>query len=260
MATQTAIPVTFAQAPQQQINHKNVIKLFAIFELLLGIVSIILGIVVVIILNSYSYLVYYYYASSIGEGVWCGIPILIAGILGIGAGSERSTVRMVNLHMGFSIVAAVAAGVLVCVGAVRADALTTTTSSLFGVWVAEAAVGFTSLFLLILSSVYCCRSTPYNCCGRCCADQQTPVSAGQQTTQVMTQQPVVSLHNSKALPMQVVTDGTSTPAAIATAPAGYYLQQPVQQPVPQAVYPASKPVFASSGYVAPPTTKSEPLN
>uniref|UniRef100_H2Z6B7 Uncharacterized protein n=1 Tax=Ciona savignyi TaxID=51511 RepID=H2Z6B7_CIOSA len=60
-------------------------------------------------IQSYSLLLYY---ICIGGSLWCGVWAIIAGSIGIHANNATYSVFKINLHMGFSTVAAVSSTLL----------------------------------------------------------------------------------------------------------------------------------------------------
>ncbi|XP_076817239.1 uncharacterized protein LOC143462829 [Clavelina lepadiformis] len=185
MATQVQ-HVTVATVQPQQVVFKNLKPIFilGIIETILGLLIAILGAVVIASYSPRN-------TINAGEGLWCGIWVIIAGILGIFAGRNRTTLSLVNAHMGLSITATVFSGILVCIDSWLAYVLGLYIpgSTPHGLFSCLAIFGFISFILLITSSALCCSASPYTCCGSCCG---APVSAPPpQTMHVVTQQPAV---------------------------------------------------------------------
>ncbi|CAK8693246.1 unnamed protein product [Clavelina lepadiformis] len=190
MATNTQQFVTVTtHHPVEEIKNKKVIFNLAITEVVLGIISIVLG---AVLCGKFGY------SSVLGEGIWCGIWFIVAGSLGMAAGGESAGVRMINVHMGFSIWGSVAAGSMTCVSGWYAAYFPVAleypySSDILGtvvpIFAASAVVGFIAFILLIVSAAYCCGSTPYNCCSCCCAQSfpaQPPVMQNVYTQQTFT--------------------------------------------------------------------------
>ncbi|XP_076816000.1 uncharacterized protein LOC143461933 [Clavelina lepadiformis] len=177
MATNTQQFVTVTTThPMQEIKNKNVILGLGVVEFILGAISIGLGAFLCVKFG---------YSSILGQGIWCGIWFIVAGSLGMAAGGKSAGVRLINVHMGFSIWGSVAAGSMTCVSGWYAayfpvilgiqDTYTyeAVASEFLGtvvpVFTVSAVIGFIAFILLIVSAAYCCGSTPYNCCSCCCA-------------------------------------------------------------------------------------------
>uniref|UniRef100_H2YGU0 Uncharacterized protein n=1 Tax=Ciona savignyi TaxID=51511 RepID=H2YGU0_CIOSA len=104
-------------------QYRNVLLGLSVSETVLGTLSIALGIAVSVLgsgsryVSSYipsssyydynSYNNYYSNYSGVGEGIWCGIWVLIAGSLGIAASRTKTKSCLIHCHMGFAITAAV---------------------------------------------------------------------------------------------------------------------------------------------------------
>uniref|UniRef100_F6WA40 Uncharacterized LOC100182868 n=2 Tax=Ciona intestinalis TaxID=7719 RepID=F6WA40_CIOIN len=180
-------------------RYKNVIMGLAITETILGVLSIVLGIVLVANKNEvpvrvcHSYPVYTchvlftIYSPKAGEGLWTGIWVLIAGILGIFASRNRPSSSVINAHMGLSITAAVfsagqvAAGITLVFYTANVEYLRTS--------IALAAFGFISFVLCIVSASFCCPHHTVaigtlSCCGAGCCE-----SNGSDQQVVYVQQP-----------------------------------------------------------------------
>uniref|UniRef100_H2YGU5 MARVEL domain-containing protein n=1 Tax=Ciona savignyi TaxID=51511 RepID=H2YGU5_CIOSA len=204
MAPQSTVVMTSATPAQSDKirNYRKIIYGLAVTEIVLGSLSMLLGVVITAVggsgrsstyYSSYSGYTYRYtYRSfSVGEGLWCGIWILVAGSIGVPASRTQDKACLINCHMGFAITAAIFAFIQGITSSTMAALYGS--SLLMGLSSFLAFVGFASFVICIVSACYCCplytafTGAP-NCCGNCCCDSgtvQQPV--GQQTVYV--QQP-----------------------------------------------------------------------
>nr|XP_009858078.1 uncharacterized protein LOC100184277 isoform X2 [Ciona intestinalis] len=190
-------------------QYKNIVLGLSITETIIGSISIVIGIV----LSSYggrSYSSGYsfygygggYYASPVGEGIWCGIWILVAGCLGIAATRKRATSCMINCHMGFAITASVFAAGQTAGSGILASLMRSSFYSGFSILL--SILGFIAFIICIVSASYCCPlhtaavGRP-SCCGSGCCDE-VPMQH-----QVGTQQQVMYMQPSQNQVMQYAT-------------------------------------------------------
>jgi len=102
-------------------------------------------------------------AYTIGQGIWCSIFPLIAGIFGIVAGRNAKNQAKIKLLMGFSIVGATFAFLLVVLQPIFLTLnLFRNTPGLLAVQIIISSVAFVNFVLLIITTAYSfCLS---NCC------------------------------------------------------------------------------------------------
>ncbi|XP_078494816.1 uncharacterized protein LOC100182868 isoform X1 [Ciona intestinalis] len=223
--------IVYPAVPVRNRNrYKNVIMGLAITETILGVLSIVLGIVLVANKNEVPVTVCHYYPVSTcrvlftlyfpksGEGLWTGVWVLIAGILGIFASRNRPSSSVINAHMGLSITAAVfslgqvVAGIVLAFYTANVVYLRTT--------IVLAAFGFISFVLCIVSASFGCPHHTVaigsvSCCGAGCCETD-----GSNPQAVYVQQP----------PQQVVVSPGAQPGMVhqneyATSTAGPPLEK-----------------------------------
>ncbi|CAK8692877.1 unnamed protein product [Clavelina lepadiformis] len=186
-------------AVEPEIRNRNVIKILGIIEIIVAIICIIIGVAIVVLFTVTSTEIiriagstivvtasvaelYGYTFYNFGSGIWCGVWILVAGALATTAGGRRTSIRLVNCHIGFGIVGAVLSLILTFSGSLVA-AVTLINGIGEGngpiiTWlhIVLAALGFVAFNLLIISTFFGCRSSPNNCCACCCGMQQPQVA------------------------------------------------------------------------------------
>ncbi|XP_078494818.1 uncharacterized protein LOC108950729 [Ciona intestinalis] len=166
-------------------RYKNVIMGLAITETILGVLSIVLGIVIVSIKSGVpdmvcrSYPVHicrvsfsHYFPASL-EGLLPGIWVLIAGILGIFASRNRPSSNVIHSHVILSITAAIFSVVQVAGGIVLA--FYSANVEYLRITIALAVIGFISFILCIVSASFGCPHHTVaigsvSCCGAGCCE------------------------------------------------------------------------------------------
>ncbi|XP_076813808.1 uncharacterized protein LOC143460248 isoform X2 [Clavelina lepadiformis] len=162
--------------PQQISTSANsktkALRGIAIAEVVLGSLCVVLGAVFSGYVSDHgyrsSYGYGYYRAWTTGEGIWCGVWIVIAGGLGIAAGSKRATPCIINCHMGFAVTGAVFSITLFGLGIGMVSG--TRTYFAIGLMVVNIVAAFLSFILLIVSASLTCCINPQGCCGGCCGE------------------------------------------------------------------------------------------
>ncbi|CAK8693105.1 unnamed protein product [Clavelina lepadiformis] len=238
MATQVQ-QVTVAAGQPQQVVFKNLKSIFilGITETVLGVLIAILGAVVMVLFSSRA-------TINVGEGLWCGIWVIIAGVLGIFAGRNNTTLSLINAHLGLSITATVFSGIQVCIDSSVASAFGVyyAGSTPHGLFSCLAIFGFISFVLLITSSALCCSSSPNTCCGSCCgAPSGGPPP---QTMHVVTQQPAVVYQTPGVQPGQMTVMQTSPPPVAYPAQQQPYDQKAAGMPPPAGVVAGVPPPYS----------------
>nr|XP_002129776.1 uncharacterized protein LOC100186658 [Ciona intestinalis] len=142
-------------------KYKKIMVGLCISETVLGSISILLGIVLACF-------------SSSGAGIWCGIWILVAGILGIVASRKRTTPCLINCHMGFAITASVFSAIQVTVASVQSIYMWSSVATAFSIVL--VIIGLAAFIICIVSASYCCPlhtalTGSYGCCGAGCCDE-----------------------------------------------------------------------------------------
>ena len=127
---------------------KSVVRGLAITEIVLGSMCIALGAIIPAMSVTDRYVV------TFGEGIWCGIWIVVAGALGIPSARIHSSRCLNYCHLAFSIVGASFAGVLFIIGVI----LTLVSYWSWALWcyILLDIIAFASLCLLIASASYTC--------------------------------------------------------------------------------------------------------
>uniref|UniRef100_H2YGQ9 Uncharacterized protein n=1 Tax=Ciona savignyi TaxID=51511 RepID=H2YGQ9_CIOSA len=247
------------QSPKLK-QYQKIMFGLSVTETVLGALSILFGIVVVSLnggsrYRSYSYSYYYSYSytTGVGEGIWCGIWILIAGILGIAASRTKTKSCLIHCHMGFAITAAVFAASQVIASSILA--IVYRSSAQVGVSIVIAIAGFVAFIICIVSASYCCSlytalTGGSSCCGTgCCGDEvvlrqpvgqhvvyvqqphnQMPYYPGVQQTQTIVQGPGGQQYVTTPYP---VTSIPGQPAMVMQQ--GMVMQNPQTTAMPQAI-------------------------
>ncbi|CAK8693224.1 unnamed protein product [Clavelina lepadiformis] len=182
--------------PVKGIKHKSVIFGLGVTEVVLGLISVTLG--VILCTEGDNLRIHRGIRTPVlGEGIWCGIWFIVAGSLGIAAGCKPSGVRVMNAHLGFSIWGSVMALVLTNVGLYYVlnvqqhgrksyyntyKVVSTPTGGEIQDFAAIITIGIVAFLLQIVSAVCCCCATPYNCCACPCNEVKTLLSKCKSTS------------------------------------------------------------------------------
>ncbi|XP_076816483.1 uncharacterized protein LOC143462276 [Clavelina lepadiformis] len=191
--------------PVKGIKHKSVIFGLGVTEVVLGLISVTLG--VILCTEGDNLRIHRGIRTPVlGEGIWCGIWFIVAGSLGIAAGCKPSGVRVMNAHLGFSIWGSVMALVLTNVGLYYVlnvqqhgrksyyntyKVVSTPTGGEIQDFAAIITIGVVAFILQIVSAVCCCCATPYNCCACPCNeffDEDDPATQTVRTEQILAPQ------------------------------------------------------------------------
>jgi len=151
----------------------GVIKGLGIASIVLSLTTLICGIAEVSIrtcrTHYYSFGVFpevsCFFSVSIGQGIWCSVFPLIAGIFGIVAGKSAKSQAKISLVMGFSIVGAIFSSLLVILQPVFLTInLFLGVPAIFALQIVITVVAFVNFVLLIVTASFsCCLSN--SCCG-----------------------------------------------------------------------------------------------
>nr|CAB3262762.1 uncharacterized protein LOC100182868 [Phallusia mammillata] len=194
---------TSPQEGREAAKMKKILRGLGITEAVIGMICCIMGILLMANVYSqphYAYVSSYYYGSypsytsgyrsslkrlylvNLGEGLWSGIWILIAGILGAACGKKTVTPCLLNSYLAFSIVASIFAinmfGINVPFAIIYSSPYQRYS---FGVGVEGtlAFLSFTAFVICIVSACYCCCASMVitkspSCCGTCCGSGIQP--------------------------------------------------------------------------------------
>ncbi|XP_078483066.1 uncharacterized protein LOC100176440 [Ciona intestinalis] len=213
------------QSPKLR-TYKNIVFGLSVTETALGSLSIILGIVQS---SSFSRYGFYGIPYSYAEGIWSGIWVLIAGILGIAASKkDRPTSCLVNCHIGFAITASVIAAFQVGFSSLSSALFSRSVPLYFNTAVVLCIIGFIAFVICIISASFCCplhttaMGTP-SCCGAGCCDERP----ARRQAMVQYTQPETIIQSSGGIPIVSTYGHTSIPGN--AQPQAYIVQsQPGQ--------------------------------
>nr|CAB3262862.1 uncharacterized protein LOC100184277 [Phallusia mammillata] len=172
------VPVSaVVNSNEKRLAHcKKVLLGLGVTEFLLGLFSTLLGIVAL----AYSYddritSSYYNETFYMGQGLWCGVWVIVAGLLGILSGRKHATQCMINSHMSLSIVASIFSAVMFSIAIPMSLILRFRSSRsifLHNIEIVLAVFGFVTFILCIVSATYCCYTLSaaghVSCCSSCC--------------------------------------------------------------------------------------------
>ncbi|CAK8679254.1 uncharacterized protein LOC143470511 [Clavelina lepadiformis] len=159
--------VTQSRPQQTSTSSKmSALNRIAIAQVVLGSFCVVLGAVVTgreieSVSGHYIQLTY-----SFGQGIWCGVWVIVAGGLGIAAGRKNTTTsRLIQSHIGFGIVGAVFSAMLFILEIFVVIRPTSRLTYSLAITITIAA--FVSFILLIVSvSLAFCLHFP-GCCNGC---------------------------------------------------------------------------------------------
>uniref|UniRef100_H2Y4C1 Uncharacterized protein n=1 Tax=Ciona savignyi TaxID=51511 RepID=H2Y4C1_CIOSA len=248
------VPVP-VQSPKLKKYQKIMLGL-SITEIVLGVISILLGIVV-LSLNGYSYHSMPFNSNgAAAEGIWCGIWTSVAGILGIVASRTSRQPCVINCHMGLAITAAVFATYQVFASSVLAIYYQTSVQISLAILI--ALVGFSALIICIVSACYCCTlymaltGGPCCCAKGCCGDEIMTQTVGQNVVYVQQPNNQMPYYPIAQQPQTVVQgpDGQQYATTAYQPAAGMVVQNSKTSAVPQenATFPPQQTVVDGSGY------------
>nr|XP_002129707.1 uncharacterized protein LOC100176440 [Ciona intestinalis] len=233
------------QSPKLR-TYKNIVFGLGVAETVLGFLSMILGSVQSSSITGYRF---YGIPYSYAEGIWSGIWVLTAGILGIAASKkERLTSCLINCHMGIAITASVFAAFQIGLSSVSAVIFSRSGLLYFNIAVVLCIVGFLSFVICIASASLCCplHTTAMgtsSCCGACCCDERP---AGRQVT-VQYTQPETIIQSSGGIPIVSTYGHTSIPGI--AQPQAYMVQSQSGQAQGMITYNPQMPIHQPSQLV-----------
>lgn len=146
---------------EQEQRYKNVMKHMAFTEIFLGTVSMIIGIATLSLSGGSIFLGKTF---TVGEGLWGGFWIVVAGSLGLHAAKPKASRSMIYSHLGFSIFGSIFSAALFVMGIIS-TVLTFHSYiqiHLVILFVLLSTVSISSLIFLVISACYCCTLT--GCC------------------------------------------------------------------------------------------------
>lgn len=149
--------------PPPQVNdrldkNKSVLFYLGAIEIVLGALSCLLGLLSIIAVLSYRYAFFTY----IAHGIWCGVPLVICGVMGVSLYSNPSR-AMYNANIALSIITANFMILLVIFSSLSA-VIDGHYSDVIIYHAINAVVGFSGLVVLIVHSAY-------SCAGVCCTGE-----------------------------------------------------------------------------------------
>ncbi|CAK8694579.1 unnamed protein product [Clavelina lepadiformis] len=173
MAPQTNLqmPVVVNAVEMPSIRHKSAVTKLGLAQVILGVLSVLIGvalIVMMVVVQSRYFISLAMY--TFGEGIWCGIWIIVAGVLGMSAGKQDASVCLINCHMGFGIVAILFAALLSVESGIHAGVTAYMPFRVLSI-VQAINAGISFFSLIVSTSICCCCSTPQACCGTSCCVQ-----------------------------------------------------------------------------------------
>uniref|UniRef100_H2YGQ1 Uncharacterized protein n=1 Tax=Ciona savignyi TaxID=51511 RepID=H2YGQ1_CIOSA len=232
-------------APSNKLKEYRKIMLgLSVTETVLGSISVLLGIVISASRSSYYY-GYYSSITSVGEGMWCGVWVLVAGILGIAASRTTRKESLIHWHMGFAITGAVFSSAQVTASTILALVYSRPFET--GLSIIVAVIGFIAFIICIVSASYCCSlytalTGAPSCCGQGCCSEGC---CGEQVA--VTHQPgqrVVYIHQPNQQPQYY--PGVQHTQTIIQGPGG---QQFVTHPYPVTSIPGQPAMVMQQGMV-----------
>lgn len=153
---------------------KNSVKALSILQIVLGIISCNVGFYQIFFMFLYPQR--YGRISTIGEGIFCGIPFLITGILGL-ISLKNTSYGKITAFLVFSILSAISGGILIILSSIflviNTDSYYFPGASVIACPALLIFIGLLEGIIAIVSSGYSC----HGCCG-CGGDDQVVHSEG----------------------------------------------------------------------------------
>nr|CAB3264021.1 membrane-spanning 4-domains subfamily A member 8 [Phallusia mammillata] len=152
-------------APEKTKKHMKIFKILGIIELVVGLISIVCGVIVASTPTGY-YSVFVW--GTNGAGVWCGVFFLVAGVLGVVSARKCEPCPVIG-GMVMSIFSSLAGGVLVGLAIPAVMTIISLNPDYSGqeesisliCQVLMSICGCVALIVSITHSSYCCSAT---CC------------------------------------------------------------------------------------------------
>merc|ERR1719342_5001 len=152
---------------------KNSVKALSILQIVLGIISCNVGFYQIFFMFLYPQR--YWRISTIGEGIFCGIPFLITGILGL-ISLKNTSYGKITAFLVFSILSAISGGILIILSSIF---LVINTDSYYFPGASVIACPALLTFIGLLEGIIAIVSSGYSCHGCCgCGDDQVVHSEG----------------------------------------------------------------------------------
>jgi len=153
---------------------KNSVKALSILQIVLGIISCNVGFYQIFFMFLYPQR--YGRISTIGEGIFCGIPFLITGILGL-ISLKNTSYGKITAFLVFSILSAISGGILIILSSIflviNINPYYSPGASVIACPALLIFIGLLEGIIAIVSSGYSC----HGCCG-CGGDDQVVHSEG----------------------------------------------------------------------------------